>query len=198
MPPCRRRWTRWTRWMRRVRRTLSSRRGRGTRWILKSGWAPTLTPTPNTVRWPATERRLRPPQPRGRERRCQRRSQRRSQRRGRPQMLERSLRRPGAAAQAPPVRYTQFSINSPGTRSNSRRLLLTSESPRLRAWPAIIWLYGPIGVPARASSARMRPACVAAAASKGNTSRRAANPSMSRRLRSGEADFSAHRPVPAG
>ena len=36
------------------------------------------------------------------------------------------------------AQLAQFSMRNPETRSNSRSLLVTTISPRLRAWPAII------------------------------------------------------------
>lgn len=48
----------------------------------------------------------------------------------------------------------QFSSSKPGTRWNSLRLLLTSTSPRLRAWPAIYRSLTPMGVPCCSRTAR--------------------------------------------
>lgn len=51
----------------------------------------------------------------------------------------------------------QFSTLRPGTRSNSRRLLVTSARSTLRAWAAMSASREPIGVPCSASCARTRP-----------------------------------------
>lgn len=53
--------------------------------------------------------------------------------------------------------YSQFSVLTPGIRINSRRLLVATVSPSLRAWPPICMSCGPHGVPARSSSARSWP-----------------------------------------
>ena len=44
---------------------------------------------------------------------------------------------------------SQFSTRNPGTRENSRRLLVTSIAPRLMACPAMSMSSGPISLPAR-------------------------------------------------
>lgn len=49
----------------------------------------------------------------------------------------------------------QFSISKPPTRSNSRRLFVTSTSPALRACPAMWRSFTPIGRPARSSAAQI-------------------------------------------
>ncbi len=45
--------------------------------------------------------------------------------------------------------YSQSSARTPGMRANSRRLLVTTINPSLRAWPPICMSCGPHGVPAR-------------------------------------------------
>ena len=53
--------------------------------------------------------------------------------------------------------WTQFSSVNPGTRSNSRVLLVTSVLFWLSAWAAIMVSRAPMGVPLRSSSARRSP-----------------------------------------
>lgn len=49
--------------------------------------------------------------------------------------------------------YTQFSVRRPGMRSNSRRLLVTTIRPALRACAPISMSCGPAGQPTRSNSA---------------------------------------------
>jgi hypothetical protein len=67
--------------------------------------------------------------------------------------------------------YTHVSIWSPSTRPNSRGLLVTRVTPRLRACAAISMSIAPIGVPCRSRAARIAPYARAAAASKRTTSK---------------------------
>lgn len=69
----------------------------------------------------------------------------------------RSASDPGRALQGGSCQVAQFSSRSPSMRSNSRRLLVTSTSPSLRACPAICRSLTPMGVPLRSRSARMSP-----------------------------------------
>lgn len=54
-------------------------------------------------------------------------------------------------------RQVQFSSSRPGTRWNSRRLLLTRVSPSLRAWAAMCRSFTPMGVPLPSRWARICP-----------------------------------------
>ena len=53
---------------------------------------------------------------------------------------------------------SQFSTRNTRTRPNSEMLRVISVNPRAMAWPAISTSYGPIGMPASASAARISPA----------------------------------------
>ncbi len=66
-------------------------------------------------------------------------------------------RPPERARHGGPQRPAQSSISSPGTRENSRALLVTSVTSRLKACAAIRVSSGPIGVPALSSAALTRP-----------------------------------------
>src|SRR6266508_6071128 len=82
-----------------------------------------------------------------------------------------------------PTRHdSQSSYCRTETRENSRTLCVTKVQPLARAVAAISRSFGPIGVPARSSSARKRPYSSAQWSSKGRLANVAKNPSRSRRL----------------
>jgi hypothetical protein len=69
---------------------------------------------------------------------------------------------PGTGARVAPqghyqAVFTQFSSSSPGTRSNSATLLVTSTKPSLRACPAMCRSFTPMGWPSFSRAARMAP-----------------------------------------
>ena len=68
---------------------------------------------------------------------------------------------------------------------------MTTVSPRLRAWPAIMMSLLPITCPARSSVARMSAACAAARASKASIASPSSSSSTSARPFSGRLDFAA-------
>ena len=83
----------------------------------------------------------------------------------------------------------QFSTDSPPTRPNSETLRVTSVAPRLSAVPAMRTSIGPIGVPVRSRSERIRPATCAVERSNGSVVSVSSREPSCRRIRVGAADL---------